>query len=73
MGLNYQSLYKMVERPDDGFFELVQVRNNSPYLVFSGSSYFTETHLRDMHRNLRHPSREKQMKVIEDANVNKTP
>ena len=34
MGLNYQSLYKFLERPEDGYKEEVGIRQNLLYLVF---------------------------------------
>ncbi len=69
MGLNYQSLFKIVERPEDGYVEPVEMRGNLPYLVFTMGGYFTETQLRNMHRNLGHPTLEKQIKVIENAGI----
>lgn len=73
IGLNYQSLYKIVERPDDGFVEPVEMRGDLPFLVFSTFGFFTDTELRTMHRNLGHPSVETQMKVIESAEVDDLP
>lgn len=40
MCLNYQSMYKLIERPDDGYFESVDWRRNITYLVFSSYGNF---------------------------------
>lgn len=69
MGINYQSLLKIIERPADGYAESAEIRNNLPYLVFSAHGYFSDTQLRAMHRNLGHPTVEKQMRTIENAQV----
>lgn len=73
IGINYQSLFKIVERPDDGYSEPVEMRGNLPFLVFSSFGFFSDVQLRAMHRNLGHPSLEKQMKVIEDAGLEDLP
>lgn len=73
MGLNYQTLHKVVERLDDGYKEKVQMRNHLPFLVFSPTSYLTENQLRAIHRNLGHPSFDKQMKIIEQSNLDDLP
>lgn len=69
LGFNYQSFHKIITRMKDGYTESVEMRNNLPFLVFSGAGFFTESQLRTMHRNLGHPSIEKQMQVIENAKV----
>lgn len=69
MGFNYQSKYKIIERPTDGHYEAVEMRRGLHHLVFSRAGFFGEAHLRTMHRNLGHPTLEKQMKVLENANV----
>ena len=69
MGINYQSLYKIVERPEDGYREKVEMRRNLPYLVFPCLGFFSDVQLKNMHRNLGHPSVEKHMKIIEQADL----
>eukprot|EP00171_Calliarthron_tuberculosum_P014672 IDg14672t1 len=73
MGLNYQSLHKVVQRPEDGYEEEVQMRSNLPFLVFESNSFLTENQLRAMHRNFGHPTLEKQMKLIENAELEYLP
>eukprot|EP00171_Calliarthron_tuberculosum_P022600 IDg22600t1 len=73
MGLNYQSLHKVVQRPDDGYEEKVQMRNHLPFLLFTTTSYLTENQLRAIHRNLGHPTLDKQMKIIERSNLDDIP
>ena len=73
MGLNYQSLYKVIERPEDGHQERVEMRGNLPHLLFSTYGYFTEVELRNMHRNLGHPSVDKQVKIISDPGIQDLP
>ena len=73
IGLNYQSLYKVVERPDDGYAEEVEMRNYLPFLKFEVYSYLSSKELLKMHRNLGHPSVERQMKVIELAELHSVP
>lgn len=69
MGLNYQSMYKIIERPEDGYTEHVDWRCNLPYLVFTSYGHFSDEQIRTMHRNLGHPTLERQMKVIENSKV----
>lgn len=45
------------------------MRSNLPHLVFSSYGYFTKEELQTIHRNLGHPSDDKQMKVIESADI----
>lgn len=73
MGLNYQSLYKILERPEDGFVEPVEMRNGLPFLMFPSCGYLSACQLRTIHRNLGQPSVEKQMKVIEKADIQDLP
>jgi len=49
------------------------MRNGVPYLVFASGSYLSTAQLSAMHRNLGHPSLEKQMKVIEAAEIDDLP
>ena len=72
-GLNYQSLRKIIERRSDGYREDVEVRGNVPWLLFANPSYFTETQLRNMLRNLGHPTVEKHMRVTENAEYEDIP
>lgn len=48
--LNYQSFQKIITRIDDGYTEAVEMRNNLPFLVFSGVGFFTELQLKTMHQ-----------------------
>lgn len=73
MGLNYQSLYKVIERPEDGYTESVDMRNGLPFLVFPSVGYLSVTQLQTIHRNLGHPSVEKQTQVIENADIEDLP
>jgi len=73
MGLNYQSFWKIIERVTDSYYENVDVRNNLPFLVFETVGFFSSTELRSIHRNLGHPSVEKQMRVIEAAEISDLP
>ncbi len=73
MGLNYQSLYMVVERPEDEYTEAVEMRRNLPHLIFSPYGYFTMDQLRQMYRNFGHPTIEKQMRIIEDAYIGDLP
>lgn len=73
MNLNYQSLYKFLERPEDGHCDSVEMHNGVPYLVLASSGYLNSAQLQAMHRNLGHPSLEKQMKVIESAEISDLP
>ena len=72
-GLNYQSLRKIIERPSDGYSENAEMRGNVPWLLFANPSYFTEAQLRNMHRNLGHPTVEKHMRVIENGEYDDIP
>lgn len=73
MQIKYQSLYKVLHRPSDGYTQQVEMRNNLPFLVFHSTGFYTEAQLLTMHRNLGHPSVEKQMKVIENTNFKNIP
>lgn len=55
-GLNYQKLFKFIERPSDGYSEKADMRNNTTYLVFSSHGFFTESLLCIMHRKLGNPT-----------------
>lgn len=68
-GLNYQTLKKTITRKSDSYIEKATMINGVPYLMFSFPSYFSAQQLRNIHRNLGHPSVEKQIKVIEAAGV----
>lgn len=63
MGFNYQTLKKRVTR----FSEHHAKRPH--FLMFSQPSYFTESQLRSMRRNLGHPSVATHMKIIENADI----
>lgn len=71
--LDYWSLYKLVNRPSDGYTEPVEIRNNLRYMVFTSPGHLTEAKLRIMHRNLGHPTLEKKMKVIETTGIGPLP
>jgi len=73
LGLNYQSFWKVIERVKDSYIEEVDVRNNLPFLVFETTGFFSSNQLRQIHRNLGHPSVEKQMRVIEAADIKHLP
>lgn len=49
------------------------MRNYVRFLVFAKYSSFTSTQLRIIHRNLRHPSVEKQMRITEQADLEDLP
>lgn len=69
MRFNYQTLYNVVERPEDVYSKKVQMRSYLPFCVFPKYSFLTHTQLQNTHRNLEHPSVEKQMKIIEQADM----
>lgn len=69
MRLNYQCLFKIVERPSNGYVESIEIRNNLPYLVFSSPGWISAEQLRTLHRNLGHPTVKKQMQVLENAGI----
>ncbi len=69
LGLNYSTLHKVVDRSDDGYSEPVEMRNNLPHLVFTTPGYLSDAQLQTMHRNLGHSSVDKQMKIIESADM----
>jgi len=68
-GWNYQSYYKLIERVKDSYYEEVKMRNNLPFLVFETVGFYSSKQLRAIHRNLGHPSVERQMRVIETAEI----
>ena len=72
-GFNYQSWYKVLERVKDAYYEPVEMRSGLPFYVFQAVGFFSASQLRAMHRNLGHPSIEKQMKVIESAEIKDLP
>lgn len=63
--LNYQTFYRVIERPDDGHSEEAEMQNYLPFLVFPEYSILASAQRRTIHRNLGHPSVENQMQVIE--------
>ena len=67
--LCYVSYPKVVYRPSDFYCEKVSMRGKLPFLVFESFGFFSSTKLRAIHRNLGHPSVDKQMKVIEAAEI----
>lgn len=73
LGLNYISYWKLIERVKDSYAEKVDIRNNLPFLVFETVGFFSSKQLRTIHRNLGHPSVEKQMRVIEAAEIENLP
>ena len=73
LGLNYQSGYKIVERMSDHYTQDVEMRNGLPFLVFETVGFLSTNKLRAIHRNLGHPSVEKQMKVLETAELEDLP
>lgn len=73
MGLNYQTHFKTITRVSDGYTEDVTMKGGLPYLRFNHQSLFSEAQLRAMHRNLGHPSVEKQMRVIASAEIEDLP
>lgn len=68
-GLNYQFFHKMIDRPADGYKELMDMRSNLPHIVFGAQGFLSEGQRREMYRNLGHRKLEKQMKVVENVNV----
>lgn len=73
MGLNYQTYYKTIDRPEDGYKEKVEMRNYLPFLLFPKYGYLSAAQLQNIHRNLGHPSIEKQMQIIETADLDDVP
>ena len=71
MGLNYQTLHKIIERAADGYVEAPEMRKNLHFLRFQAMSFFKDAQLRSMHRNFGHPSVEKHMQLIEQAGYEK--
>ncbi len=63
MGLKYETMYKKMTRESDGYTEVVNMRNGLSFLIFPHPSYFAETQLLSMHRNLGHPSFDEHMKL----------
>ena len=68
-GFNYQSGHKILERMSDSYQAPVEMRNGLPFLLFETVGFFSTSQLRAMHRNLGHPTIEKQMKILETAGV----
>ena len=73
MNLNYHSLCKVIERPDDGYREPVERKNNLLYLAFTSCGHLSTSQLRTIPPNLSHPSVETQMKVIEMTGIQDPP
>ncbi len=40
LGINYQSLYKLLERPSDWYSESAEMRNGVPHMLFQQPSFF---------------------------------
>ena len=72
-GFNYQSGIKVLQRISDSYEAPVEMRNGLPFLLFEATGFFTSSQLRAMHRNLGHPSVEKQMRTIELAEIKDLP
>ena len=62
LGLNYQSLRKIIERSATGYTEPVHMHGNVLWLIFGNPTYFSEAQLRATHRNPGHPAEEKHMR-----------
>lgn len=73
MGLNYQTYYKIIERPEYVYTDSVKMRNYLPFLSFPRYGFLCTSQLRNIHRHLRHPSVEMQMRINERANVDDVP
>lgn len=68
MGRNYQKLYKTIDRPEDSYQQKVEMRNYLPFPMFPENSFLSTGQLKKI-RNLGHPSVKRQIRVIEDANL----
>lgn len=73
MGVYNQSYHKIIETVDDGYSELVKMKNYLSFLVCSKYRFLTRAQLWNIHRNLGYPSVEKQMKIIEQAGLEDIP
>lgn len=73
MGISYQTLHKTTERPNDGYSERMEMRNYLSFLNFPRYNFLSISQLKTFHRNLSHPSVEKQMRIIESADIEDLP
>lgn len=73
LGLNDQTFCKVIERPKDDYTRIFTIHNNLPFSQFTQYTSLSSSQLKNIHRKLGHLHVEKQMKVIEQAEMENLP
>lgn len=73
MGLNDQKYYKTIDRPEDGYQEKGETGNYLPFLMFPQYGFLTTAELQNIQRSPCHLCVEKQMKIIEQVEIDYLP